>query len=274
MRFLRLAEVVDELDHVDDSDALERARTSPPLRFALEISRPANWHGTGLKPDEILRMARESGIPVAWVPPAEVLRALVQGDPGERMTILGLHESEILDHCRELLADCDDSWIQDEQYLMGRALSAYEGGFHEAAMALAVAVGEPLALWASIPRGQASDSIGAIEDFAKLKKYQRARIEFESKAAEADARLANYNVLRQALIAPIPSFFTPFHGDPGEAVPEALSRHVTVHRPTSRHLSGENALLAIMLGTSILRDQQAWAEEVRFEEASQGSDWT
>jgi len=275
VRFLRLAEIVDELDHVDAADAVERAKTNPALRMALEISRPANWHGTGLGPNEILSMAMESGIPVAWVPSAEVLRALVSGHPSHRMSLLVRHESDVVDHGRELLRECDDPWTDDEQHLLSKALSAYEAGFHEAAMALAVVVGEPLALWASIPRAQVLDSAYGASGFdtAKLSGYQRARLEFESKLANSSASARNYDVLRQALIAPIPSFFTPFFGKPGEPIPETLSRHATVHHPTPQHLSRENALIALMLGVSILRDQQAWAEEVRFEESEQGVDW-
>jgi hypothetical protein len=57
-------------------------------------------------------------------------------------------------------------------------------------------------------------------------------------------------------------------GHPGEVIPDTVSRHATVHKPTVAHLTADNALMAIMLATSILTDQQAWCEEVRMSDAT------
>lgn len=46
MPFLRFREVMDQLEHVDDPQVLEKAKTSPALRRALELSRPMNWRGS------------------------------------------------------------------------------------------------------------------------------------------------------------------------------------------------------------------------------------
>jgi hypothetical protein len=48
----------------------------------------------------------------------------------------------------------------------------------------------------------------------------------------------------------------------------AGSRHVVAHQATVQHFSVENALLAVMLVASLLRDKQAWSEEVRAMEES------
>jgi hypothetical protein len=96
-------------------------------------------------------------------------------------------------------------------------------------------------------------------------KYRLAQLEFA--AVAPGAALHGYEVLRHALIGPIPKFFTPFHGTQGEPIPDTVSRHATVHKPTVKHFSRVNALTAIMLSTSILREQQAWCEEVRASDA-------
>jgi len=96
-------------------------------------------------------------------------------------------------------------------------------------------------------------------------KYGLAKLELA--AIGSGRKLKRLEGLRHALIGPIPKFFTPFHARPGEAIPNTVSRHATVHKPTVAHLSRENALLALMLCISILREQQDWAEEVRHEEA-------
>lgn len=265
---LRFQDVIDEFDHVDDPDALERAQTNPALRHALEMSRPENWRGSGLTPEQILPIATHAGIPVAWVPPAAVLKDLVAAPPQDRMRVLRDHEPSIVSHCYSLLGECDDPWVAGDLTLVSRALETYEAGFHEAAMALAVAVGEPLALWASEPRVKAFESEQERADWEKAKKKKRYSLaKLEIGAVKPGEKLKRFDVLRHALIGPIPKFFAPFHARPGEVIPDTVSRHATVHKPTVKHLSRENALLALMLCVSILREMQDWAEEVRHEEA-------
>jgi hypothetical protein len=264
MELLRLKDVIAEFPHVDDPDVVEKAKSNRALRSALEMTRPENWRGSGLTPEQILPVAIVDGIPVAWVPPADVLKALVGTPSGRRVAELTKHTDEILKDCRTRIGQSNDELAADESTLVRRALDAFEAGYHEAAMALAVAVGESLALWASEPRVHFFDSreeMIAWDELRKKEKYNLAKLEL---AAVSPAQPTNpHEVLRHALIGPIPRFFTPFWGREGEAMPATTSRHATVHKPTVRHLSTENALLAIMLATSILRESQAWCEEVR-----------
>lgn len=269
---LSFRDVIDQLEHVDDPDAPERAKTNPALAHALSMSRPRNWHGTGLTPEQVLPVAKESAIPVVWVPPGHVLQALVLAPPTDRLAVLFQYEDELVDECRAVLIECNDDWVGQERHLIARALAAYDAGFHEAAMALAVAVGEPLALWASEPRVQAFESQAAKLDWERRKKkagkYGLAQLELG--AVNPGGKLNRIEVLRHALIGPIGKFFTTFHAKPGEQIPPTVSRHATVHKPTVEHLSRQNALLALMLDVSILRQQQEWAEEVRMDEAFYG----
>ncbi len=184
------------------------------------------------------------------------------------MKVLLSHEQGVLEHCRTLLGECSDPWIDDEQTLLHRAVQTYGAGFHEAAMALAVAVGEPLALWASEPRVkffESEDERAAWEQARQGKKYALAKLELSE--ARQEGKIEQLDVVRRALIAPIPKFFTPFHGRPSEPLPDTASRHATVHRPTVQHLSKVNALLSLMLCVSILRDMQDWCEEVRMQDS-------
>ncbi len=65
--------VIAEFDHVDDPDVFERMKNMPALRTALVMKRPENWWGTGLNPKVLFAIAKDDGIPVAWVPPSAVL---------------------------------------------------------------------------------------------------------------------------------------------------------------------------------------------------------
>ena len=233
------------------------------------MSRPENWRGTGIKPKAILAVATQSGIPVAWVPPASVLRMLVSAPPAARIAILRAHTADVLAQCDELLNECRDNWLGDGPVLVKRAIDAFKAGHHEAAMALAVAVSDSLAAWALEQHVHVFESEAEKEEWEKQrkKKGKGSLAEMELAAVGTGRELKRLEVLRHALIIPIPKFFTPYYGQPGEAMPNTASRHATVHRPTVSHLTRDNALLAIMFCISILRAQQAWCEELHDEEA-------
>jgi hypothetical protein len=170
---IRSDEVIAEFDHVDDPDVLERIKSSPALRIALEMTRPQNWWGASLDPNALFAIAKNDGIPVAWVPPATVLVALVaEPDRATRMTVLRAHEQEIIDQCRALVGECRDPEVADKRELVRAAMAAYEDGHREAAMALAVSVGEPLAIWASIPRVQSFESAAELDAWSSAPRRQ------------------------------------------------------------------------------------------------------
>lgn len=259
---VRIEDVFAEFDHVDSPDVLDKANTNQALRLALEMSRPENWHGSGLTPDRILPIAVDDGIPVAWVPPTDVLKALVAAPRGQRHAVLLAHEREVLADCRRRLLECDDPWLDDTTHLLTCAFGAFDGGHQEAAMALAVSVGEPLALWASVPRVQGFDSKLARDKWErdrKRKKYRLASMELDR--VVPDSPMHRYEVSRRALIGPLKTFFTEFR--PGDPKPDLLSRHVVAHAPTRGHFSRTNTLIALMLATSIVREQQEWSDDVR-----------
>ncbi len=266
MPLLTMKEILAEFDHVDDPDVVTRSKTNPALRAALEMSRPENWHGTGLSPDRVLPIATEDGIPVVWVPRADVLKALVASPSGQRHGVLEAHVVQVIADCRARLSECDDPWIEDSAHLLGKAIDAFDSGHHEAAMALAVSVGEPLALWASVPRVQVFDSEEdrvRWEENRRQRKYKLASMELA--ASSTDAQRHRYEICRHALIAPVSTFFTEFR--PGNPEPDLLSRHVVAHAPTKAHFSRRNAMIAVMLAVSILREQEEWCQEVRATDA-------
>jgi hypothetical protein len=174
MRFLTLGDVAAQFPYVDEPNALELAKSSRAMQSALEMIRPRNWWGSGLKPDLLLTMAEVDGIPVAWLPPKEILAQLVDTpDRAGRVAYLNDHKAEVAADIRALLSECRDPWVQDDQFLLVRALDAFEAGHHEAAMALGVSIAEPLAAWASTPRVISFDSNADMEIWEKARKKVR-----------------------------------------------------------------------------------------------------
>ncbi len=258
-----MKDIKEQFEFVDDPDAPERAKGNSALRIALDWLRPRNWHGSGLTPDQVLPIASESGIPVAWVPPQSVLLELAAAEPQQRVAVLMASEHVVLDHCKLVFAECDDAELRDPQMLAGRAVRAFEDSHHEAAMALAVAVAEQPAIWASERRVLSFFSDDERKAYEKAVKSKYSLAQSELKVLETERARFRTGVPRRALLSPIPKFFQAFYPEQGHAVPETASRHATVHQPTVEHLTRENSLLAIMLCVSLLREQQAWIDEVR-----------
>jgi hypothetical protein len=267
MPFVDMGDVVAELDHVDEPDVLERVKTSRALQLALEMSRPGNWWGTGLDPMALFKIAHEEGIPLAWVPRAEVLTELAMAaSKGARRSVLRKRRTEILEDCKHEVKECDESSLGEYRHLTDRAITALIDGHHEAAMALAVSVSEPLAIESSTPPVMGFLSEDEAREWHKRRetsektltgKYKWAGEELE----RMQPKVARARFTHQILIAPIPRFFASWYPGRGQPLPESLSRHVVAHQASRNHFSVENSLVALMLTTSLLREQQEWAED-------------
>lgn len=61
-------------------------------------------------------------------------------------------EELVLEDCRRVIAKCTDPSLLNIAPLAHAVLCAFASSHREAAMALAVSIGEPLAKWASEPR--------------------------------------------------------------------------------------------------------------------------
>ena len=234
-----LGEIMAALPLVDDPDALKMAVENAPLRAALEQFRPENWWGTGTG-KELLRVARLEGLPLAWVPRNAIISDLAKAaDANSRLAILTTRSREVVADCLHALDMCNDAEIADHVALAKRAVNAFAAGHVEPAMALAVAIGEPLALWASKPRSKAFASEAEHDQWQARQanrhmKYKLAGMEQDEVGEDfADPWHFQY----QVLLAPVPRFFTSWFPSSGAPAPSHLSRHVVAHQPTTAHFT-------------------------------------
>lgn len=264
-KVIRLSEIQGQMKYVDDPDVLEMMKDNPELEMALELTRPRNWWGTGLTPSPLLRIAREDGIAVAWLPNAELLKEIAHAkDSAERNLVLANKKDEILKDCQQALAECSSPQIRDGVDLANHAINAFSDGHVEAAMALAVSVAEPAAIWASRPRVATYTSRAESEKWRKIYINEKGRYGWARREYGRAARdLTDYEVARQAVIAPVAKFFTPWYARKRKPLPESLSRHVVAHSASASHYSPANSVKSLMLACSLLRDQQDWAEEMQ-----------
>jgi hypothetical protein len=251
---------------VDDPKANEKVSNIHELHLARDMIRPRNW-GIVEAPEDLLLISYVEGIPVAWIPRREIIQALALATNSDaRVQLLEKYDGEILEDCNAALEECNDPWISSDRTLASKALKAYQNGHFEAAMALAVSLAEPLAVWVSTERSMPFDA-----DDIKQVRTESKSLYGKSKYLWADKKwfasqgfdVSKLKFKERVLAAPVPSFFAEFHVDAGLPPLRNLSRHVVAHLPTVDHFTRHNSRLALMLVCSILREQESYCAELR-----------
>lgn len=217
----------------------DAAKYLAPLFDRMFQSLPPNWP-SDVDLEVLISAIQDDGLPLVWVPRAEVVtNLLATPDRPERVQVLISHTSEIVEDCRVTLSEVTHASLSGQRLLAEKALAAFKDGHHEAAQALAVVVTET-----------------AVTHF-----FQGKNTADIKKEVNLDPEYVYITQLRaKAALAPIGVFFTAWYPNSGAPAPEALSRHVSVHQADQKHYSRGNAVVAILLVTSVLRALQELQE--------------
>ena len=204
----------------------------------LRNSLPPNWP-SDVDEHAVLAVVQDEGIPLVWVPRAEIVDAVLgAADRNARLELLVEYQQMIVDDCREVLAAMDAEGLSGQVPLASKAVEALASDHFEAAQALAVVVTETAV----------AQSISG--------KYEVVK-----KQVLFDPQLVPYGLLRlHAALAPIGRFYTSWWASSGDPKPQELSRHVSVHHADAGHYTEANAVIAVMLVTSVLRALQELQE--------------
>lgn len=218
---------------------LSQAPVIASLIASIEVAsghRPPNWPGD-IDVARVVAVIRDDGLPLTWAPRcAVVTELLLAPDKAARLAVLLTHASEIAADCRDVLADVTHATLTQQRPLALKAAAALEAGHHEAAMALSVVI---------------TDSIVA--------RFISPTYEIVKRAVRfgTDTTAVPYGeVRRRAALAPVEPFYASWHPASGAPMPEGLSRHVAVHRATVEHFTHANAVVAVLLMTSVMRTLQ------------------
>ena len=87
------------------------------------------------------------------------------------------------------------------------------------------------------------------EKYHKVKKHV---LEADPAKAKANEPWIPSRLRLEMMILPLLKFYDDWHPKSGMSAPTDLSRHVTAHQATAAHYTTVNALVAVMLMTSLL----------------------
>jgi hypothetical protein len=201
------------------------------LREWLRLHGMPNWP-RGIDFKRACKIVLDDGLPLVWVPRAELVREVVDAQDREaRVAVLRRHVSELMEDCRSVLQKKPLPTLAGQQTLAKRCVEVLEQGHHEAAQALAAVV----------------------IDTAVFRKLPGSSYAEVRKAVHFDPDRVPYEYFRvRAALAPIERFFIKWYPDSGLPPPDALSRHVSIHHADPGHYTPENSLIAVLIACSVL----------------------
>jgi hypothetical protein len=178
-----------------------------------------------------------TGIPLAFVPRARIVDELVNAaDHASRLAVLVEHKSEIIADCRETLIVDDDADPMPEAIamlppLLAEAIDVLEAGHFASACALGIAVVDS-AHKRTMPK----------TSYRNL--HQNAvQVELEEAVAGNDLRI-------NLALRPLHSLLTEWY--PNDPVLQMPSRHIVAHWAHREHMTETNAIIIVMVATSLL----------------------
>jgi hypothetical protein len=178
--------------------------------------------------DAVARIALEDGLPLVWIPRAEIVDELTgAATPEDRLRILSDHSKEVLDDCEAVLRPISHEWSDQ----CGSAIEALRAGHHGPAQSHAGGIIDSIVLAVLGGNGR-----------------QVAKQRAEDPYDDLPLRVAIENFVLRPLFR---GFVRWFPGG-GLPVPNHFARHPTAHAVGHAGVfSEQNALIAVMLATSL-----------------------
>ncbi len=208
---------------------------------------PRNWAAHDWSTADIeaaMPILCDEGIPLAWVPRAAIVAELIHApDAASRQAVLAARIPEIVEDCRDVLSVILDPDLKPLVDLAESALDALSVA-PPAAQALAANIFETFLRDAN-RRGQMfSGNFGYFKTEKVVKRIT---------AVSDDTPVNEFRescVLTPALLA------LQSYNPETDPLPTEFGRHPTVHRAHPQHYTPANAVIAVMLAISFLRQAQ------------------
>jgi hypothetical protein len=207
------------------------------FRRALRRGQPPNWEdlGDGVKLSKLLEIT-DAGLPTAWVPRASVLKELIDADRADRPAVFGDRRSEVIEDCRTVLNDITSPELVDLAELLHEALDAAHDGRLAAAQALSASIFDT-ALRKTIPQQSA-------------RYYAKVKAEIVDRHENASIAEMRWGFVHVRAVVVLNDFWE-FRGD---TIPTTFNRHASAHAVGRVQYTPANAVVALALATSLVRE--------------------
>lgn len=222
-------------------ETFERLREAvPPNWVALEDS---DWEEDW---DSALETMNE-GIPLIWVPGPRIVGRLLKAESTEkRLAVLDETRLEIVENCMMVLEEVKDPHLLALAALAVEAAKALRDGHCAASQALSANVFDTW-LRGVVRRGV----LFSLPPGARFK-YARVLQQIQP----VDGSIALVELKASGALTPVIMALAEFNPDDGVS-PASFGRHATAHAVGPAQYSNVNAVIALMLTTSVLRQAQA-----------------
>ncbi|HEY0448216.1 hypothetical protein [Actinophytocola sp.] len=195
---------------------------------------PVNWVGVqGVRLSVVLPIVMDEGIPLMWVPRASILQALVAArDARARRSILGRRWKDVATDCEQVLTEIVHDRFASDVILGRQAVASLQGGYAAASQALSANL---------------LDSV--------LRKHLNASLRKQVTNHKNGNRLDidSFSARLGLTMAPVWRGYAEYWLDKGDRVPYSFTRHASAHAVSKRQYSRINAVVAIMLISSVLK---------------------
>ncbi|MDQ3640111.1 MAG: hypothetical protein M3450_01260 [Actinomycetota bacterium] len=217
---------------IQDAQRQQFAEVIAAARRALEAALPPNWRREDISiPSDLEVLLLDEGLPLAWVPPAEVVARLFSAaNASARRRIIGRRWKMIVRACMEELDEIEEPSLRDHVFFARRAAETLLSGSHEASQALSAN------LLDSVLRAEFTDAA------RKTITGRTARLNIE-----------DYPLRVSIVLGGIWGAHGQFWSNQGDKIPRSYSRHGSAHGVSRRQYSRINAVLALMHVVSLLR---------------------
>jgi hypothetical protein len=174
----------------------------------------------------------DEGIPLYGVPRTETARMLIEArSSADRRAILGRRWRSISADCAQYLSQCDAPSLAEERTFALKAVAALRDGHSAAAQALAA----------------------NLLDTLVTKHFKADRhVLIPSKNVRLPDGYEAFMGRKYLAVAPIWSAYMSYFVANGDPIPRVFSRHATAHSVSEAQMSRRNAVLAVLLVSSLV----------------------
>lgn len=217
-----------------------RAQMAPALARLNETIQnlfPPNWGDARPRDwDEFKDMLAHEGIPVLWVPGPKIIAAIFEAEaPAERRRVISRRWKGIVTDCERVLEGVTHGHLADERGFALDCVRALRDGHVAPAQALA------------------SNLLDSVMQRFISKNFRRELTNNEFKDNGVTFDFDDYSFRLALTFAPVwcaHAKYKPWEGDP---IPSDYVRHASVHGVSRRQYKRINAVIALMLVTSVIK---------------------